>query len=167
MRSDDEQRGGGSGGAFGDEFDEKHSDKRSIAGIFERDAIVLTLEGVPLDNGKSAVNLIAHGDEAGIVAQAGKNVCVIGGALGDYHPDALDDPGVTLFAQDKISKRIRLQLGNFESPDARSIMIDNDAIWIDAGVSGEIILTAGPDAHSFIKISPTGITIKGPVVNIN
>lgn len=166
MQTDEEQRGGGSGGAFGDEFDAKHTDYKAVAGRWERDAVVLTLEGVPLDD-RSAVNLMAHGDEAGIVAQAGKNVCVIGGALGGYSPAALEDPGVTVFAPDKNSMRIRLQLGHFESPDGRSIMIDNDAVWIDAGVSGEIILTAGPDAHSFIKISPTGITIKGPVVNIN
>jgi hypothetical protein len=166
MESDAEQRTGGSGGAFGDEFDAKHTDFRSVAGRWERDAVVLTLEGVPIDD-RSAVNLMAHGDEGGIVVQAGKNVCVIGGALGGYNPTALDDPGVTVLALDKISMRIRLQLGHFESPDARSITIDNDAIWIDAGVSGEIILTAGPDAHSFIKISPAGITIKGPVVNIN
>jgi hypothetical protein len=85
--------------------------------------------------------------------------------LGGYNSDVLDEPGITLFAFDKTSMRIRLQLGRFDSPDPRSITIDNENIWIDAGISGNIILSAGPS--SSITITPTAVTIKGPVVNIN
>jgi hypothetical protein len=175
MKFDEKRPGGGSGGVKA-KTQTDHDDIRDIEGNFKRSAKEIQLQathwGAPAQAGMevetSNISLQATGEKGALSAQAGQSVAIVSGVLGDDIQAPLDNPGVTVLAYEKGSMRIRLQLGSFNSPDGRSITIDDKGVWIDAGDSGTINLTAGPEsAQSYIQISPAGITISGPLVRIN
>jgi hypothetical protein len=169
MDSDEKRICGGAGGGPV----APHDDQRFVNGSFERAAHHILMLTTPGEDRSSLVSVVAAGDGARVKVHAEKTVVVrTGDAAGSNPiPDDVGLSGVTVYAPG--AAILQLQRGDFDQPECQTIKLDSDgSIFVNAGVSGNIYLGAGPvtadgQASSFIYISPTGITIKGPLIQIN
>jgi hypothetical protein len=165
MNSDEKRPpSGGSGGG-------NHIDKRIIDGEWIRNANYIQLASHPPHDGQGTVALFATGPDSVMLLRSQKSVAIMTGAVADKDSADISNigwSGVTLHAPG--AQVIQLYRGDLNEPDSQRILMKADGeIIIDAGETGSITLQAGPGVtgSSYIKITPTGITIKGTLVQIN
>jgi hypothetical protein len=155
MDSDEKKPGGGAGGG-----DDDHSDDRTIDGDFKRYAhdIVLVASDTPNSFATlfGASNVLVEGMKYAILRSGAGGACVPG------MPASLTKTGLVIFAP--MTDEIDIQRGDAPGPINQTIKLVTNAITIDAGFGGTLTLKAG---NSSIKITPMGITIKAPLVQIN
>lgn len=166
MQSNEMKPGGGSGG--GGPVD--HNDMRFIDGVFQRVAPkMIFLSGPSAKMDASKIIMVAAGDGGCVKVQGSQSVNIRCGDVqdpGGAIPLSVGITGVTLYAPD--AAMIQIQRGNFGEPDSQFIKLYPDGeIEINAGIDGSVTLSAGPEDTSYISITPTGIVIKGPLVQIN
>lgn len=167
MNSNENKPGGGSGGDPPEVYD--HGDIETVDGAFERSATnAIILMSQPGDEDTtSVVSLLGSGEEGRINTQAANVVNVTSGRYGGPRPLNLDFPGISLYAVERAKMMIQISLGHFDSLESQRIWLDQDGIHVNAGVSGSLTLSAGPWQTSYIEITPSKITIKSPLVDIN
>jgi len=150
---------------------DSHGDEKEIDGPFSRNAIgKVHFSTTPDEDGYSCSALMAQGDGAEVHVQGQKMVYLVGGALQGYQPPGAGKHGAGVMALclDNRFDTIRLQLGYPEDPVSMGISIQHNGIIIDSGSIGFIHLHSGPaGAGSSIHMTPEGIKIKGPIIEIN
>jgi hypothetical protein len=166
MNSDEKNVSGGSGG--GGPVD--HNDMRFVDGVFERVAPKITLISGPSNKiDASFINVIAAGEGGRVMVQGSESVNIRSGDVqdpGGSIPMSVGITGVTLYAPD--AAMIQIQRGVFGEPDTQFIKLyPSGKIEVNAGIDGTVTLSAGPEGTSYIQITPTGVVIKGPLVQIN
>jgi hypothetical protein len=164
MDSDEKKIGGGSGGDPPVDPPEDHSDIRYADGTFQRFAPHIRLEATPSSSETTTqLSLQAAGEQGMVLVQGVARTLVITGHCAGAWDANLKIPGAHVFVTDP-EMTIELQHGQY-GPDSQNIRLAPDGcVYVDAGTSGSILLTAG---DSYISIRPAGITIKGAYVHIN
>jgi hypothetical protein len=158
MDLDKKKPGGGAGGGDGG-----HEDFRNVNGNFERSANTIFLWTHPEDpSGKIGIIALGGGGRLSLEGAHRVSLRTKPPSPADAGVMRVEQPGILIFAHDE-GDQILIQRG--EVPGS-SQYIDFEAgkIHIDAGQSGQILLSAG---SSSILISPAGITMKGPLIQIN
>ena len=157
MDSDEKKLGGGSGGG-------PHDDIRNVDGTWKRKAtqnIGLYASGAS-DDSKNIIRISAgnRGCSNGLVlVDSGTDVVV---ATGDVSVHAENFDGVTVLVDD--TQQILLTRGYPPTQESQYVILDENGITVNAGDTGTLTLAVG---GNYIEISPTGVTIKGTLVQIN
>lgn len=100
-------------------------------------------------------------------AHADERILIDTGELPDSSEELNQVFGITMYARQ--TQSVVIVRGDFTDPDSSQwIELSPDGeITISAGTTGKIVLSAGEDDASSITISPEGIKIQAPLVEIN
>lgn len=195
MDSDEKKIGGGSGGGGGPcpvtppppcpdpkpkpsvpKKNQNHDDIRTIDGMFIRNAGRIALMSRGNKKKSGGVIIMAGGHQPAEARIVSNDQIQIHTGKWDWQGDsATPYHGVIIHTDPDNERDINIVRGNMDDPDnAQWISLDPSGnINISVGASGSINLNVGGDGTdegapiSSISISSTGITIKGPLVQIN
>jgi len=170
MDSDEKTLRGGTGGGHS----RPHNDVQTVKGTFERTATcvgMLATGGGPKKQ-SSVVAIMAGGTEDATVKMWALNrVTIHTGSWGWTPADASQETpsGIMIHTDGDEQKEVFIVRGDLKDSDnCQVVALTKDGnIVVSAGNSGTIVLSAGSNASSSISISPTGIKIKAPLVEIN
>lgn len=157
MDSDEKKLGGGAGGG-------PHDDVRIVDGTFVRKVTQhIALFAMGADDGDTNNIRISAGNRGYsnglLLMDAGANVVV---ATGDVQANSETFNGVAILVDD--TQQILLTRGFPPTPESQYIILDENGITINAGDAATLTLAVG---SNYIELSPTGVTIKGTLVQIN